>query len=143
MKETLYQVCYLIKGIDKKVMNYLIKKEAQLERFYLLPKIYRRTLNVPGGPVASNVGTATQNIFAFLDFYLIPIVQTIPHILEDTRYFLSGLCYLQDIPENAILVSFDAVGLYPNITHDKGIDIMRTFLNEMNDKSINTESLCK
>ena len=100
-------------------------------------------MNVPGRPVACNIGIATENIFAFLDFYLKPVVQTIPHILEDTRHFLSRLSYLQDIPENPILVSFDAVGLYPNILHDKRIDIMTKFLNERNDKPINTEGLCR
>ena len=64
---------------------------------------------------------------AFLDFYLKPAVQTIPHVLEDTRDFLSRLSYLQDITENAILVSFDMVGLYPNIPHEEGTDIMRIF----------------
>ena len=113
------------KEIDKKVMNYLIKKKPQLWRFCILPKIHKRTLNVPGRSVVSNIGTATENITAFLDFYLKSVVQTIPHILEDTRDFLSRLSYLQDIPENEILVSFDVVGLYSNKPHEEGIDIMR------------------
>ena len=98
------------KEIDKKVMNYLIKKKPQLGRFYLLPKTHKRTFNVSGRPVVSNIGTSTENISAFIDFYLKPVVQTIPHILDDTRDFLSRLSYLQDMPENAILVSFDVVG---------------------------------
>ena len=55
-------------------------------------------------PVISNNGTITENVSAFLDFHLKTIVPTIPHILEDTRDFLSRL----KVPENAILVSFDA-----------------------------------
>ena len=35
---------------------------------YLLPKIHKRTFNVPGRPVVSNIGTGTENISAFLDF---------------------------------------------------------------------------
>ena len=53
------------------------------------------------------------------------------------------LSYLQDIPENEILVSFDVVGLYPSIPHEEGIDIMRTLLNGRSDKSISTESFCR
>ena len=59
----------LRKEIDKKIMEYLIKKKPQLGRFYLLPKIHKRTFNVPGRPVISNNSTATENISAFLDFY--------------------------------------------------------------------------
>ena len=55
-------------------MNYLIKKKPQLEGFYLLPKIHKRTFNIPGRPVVSNIGTATENISEFLDFYLKPVV---------------------------------------------------------------------
>ena len=45
-------------------------KNPQLGRFYLLPKIHKRTSNVPGRPVISNNGTASENISAFLDFHL-------------------------------------------------------------------------
>ena len=67
-------------------MEYLIKKKPQLGRFYLLPKIHKTAFNVPGRPVISSNRTATENISALLDFYIYmkPIVQTIPHILEDT-----------------------------------------------------------
>ena len=123
-------------------MEYLIKKKPQLGRFYLLPKVHKRAFNVPGRPVISNNGTTTENISAFLDFYLKPIVQTIPHILDDTRDFLCRLNDLPEIIENAILVTFDVVVLYPNIPHEEGIEIMKTFLNERDNKPVSTESLC-
>ena len=69
------------------------------------------------------------------------MVQTIPHILEDTRDFLCRLNDLPEIPENAILVTFDVVGLYPNIPHEEGIEIIKTFLNERDNKPVKTESL--
>ena len=56
------------KEIDKRIMDDLLIKRPQLGRFYLLPKIQKRTSSVPGRPVISNNGTATENIFAFLDF---------------------------------------------------------------------------
>ena len=57
------------KEIKNKVRVYLIEK-PRLGRFYLLPKIHKRTSNVPGHPMISNNGTATENISAFLDFHL-------------------------------------------------------------------------
>ena len=77
------------KEIDKKIMDYLLIKRPQLGGFYLLPKIHKRTSNIPGRPVVANNGTATENVLAFLDFHLKTIVPTIPHIAEDTRDFLS------------------------------------------------------
>ena len=62
----------------------------------------------------STNGTATENITAFLDFHLKNIVSTILHVLEDTRDFLQCLNQIGNIPENALLVSFDVVGLYPH-----------------------------
>ena len=73
------------KEINNKVRDYLLTKKPQLGRFYLLPKIYKRTSDVPRRPVISNNGTAAENISAFTDFHLKNIVSTIPHILEDTR----------------------------------------------------------
>ena len=48
-----------------------------------------------------------------------------------------------DIPENALLVSFDVVGLYPHIPHDQGVEIMRRFLDKREDQSVSSESICK
>ena len=79
-------------------------EKPQLDRFYLLHRIHERTSNVPGRPVISNNGTATENISAFLDFHLKNIVSIIPHILEDTRDSLQRLNQIGDIPENALLV---------------------------------------
>ena len=59
-----------LKEIDQKIMNYLTVKKPQLGRFYLLPKIHKRTMNVPGRPVTTNDGTATERISSFLDFHL-------------------------------------------------------------------------
>ena len=128
--------------IDKKTKDYLVVKNPQLGRFYMLPKIHKRTKDVPGRPVISNNGTATENISAFLDFHLKGAVQNISHILEDTRDFLSRIVN-KVVPEGSILVTFDVVGLYPHIPHDEGIDTMRKFLNERADQNVSTQNLCK
>ena len=90
----------------------------------------------------SNNGTATENISAFLDFHLKGVPQSIPHVLEDTRDFLSRIVN-KIVPDDSILVTFDVVGLYPHIPHDEGIDTMRKFLNEREDRTVSTENLCK
>ena len=57
------------KEINNKVRDYLIIKKPQLGRFYLLPKIHKRTSNIPGSPVISNNGIATENMCGYIDFH--------------------------------------------------------------------------
>ena len=114
-----------------------------MDNFTLLPKINKKTFNVPCRPVISNTGTATEKNSAFLGFYLKPVIQTIPHVLEDTAYFWRRLSYLQKIPENSILVSFDVVGICPNIPHEEVTDIMGALLNERSNRQISTANLCR
>ena len=66
--------------VDKKIISeenriYLKGENIRLGRFYLLPKIHKRLVNVPGKPVISNCGTATEGISEFVDFHLRPIVE--------------------------------------------------------------------
>ena len=89
----------------------------------------------------SNKRKAIENISGFLKFYLKNIVLTIPHLLEDTRYFLQLTRNVDQTPENALLVSFDVVGLFPHIAHDQGVEIMCHFLDKREDESVSSESL--
>ena len=122
------------KEIDEKLADYLYIKRPQLGRFYLLAKIHKRATGVPG--------VAAENISAFLNFHLKPLVTKVPHIFEDTCDFLSRIAEIKDLPEDALLVSFHAVGLYSHISHEEGIEIMKEFLKQREVKDIATKSLC-
>ena len=50
------------KEIDKIPPDYLYIRQPQLGKFYLLPKIHKRTTSVPGRPAISNNSTVTENI---------------------------------------------------------------------------------
>lgn len=76
------------KKIDKKIMDYRIMKSPQSSRFYLLPKIHKRRLNVPGRSLISNNCTATENVSSFFDIHLKTIIPTTTDISKDTRDFL-------------------------------------------------------
>ena len=101
-------------------------KKTQLGWFYLPPKIRKHRSNVPGRPVISDNGAATENISSFLDFHLKTIIRTIPHILEGTSDFLSRLNQLRDTPDTTLLVTFDVVGLYPHVPHEEGLETIDT-----------------
>ena len=102
-------------------MNYLLVKNPQLVRFYLLPKIHKRMINIRGRPVIPNNGTSTENIPSYLDHRLKSLIPNVPPTLEDTRNFVNRIQDLSDLPESIILVSFDVVGLYPHKSHKEGI----------------------
>ena len=107
----------------------------------MLPKIQKGTSSVSGRPVISNNSTATENISAFLDYHLKPLVIKVPHVLEDTRDFLTQITEIKDLPEDALLVSFDVVELYLHIPHEESIEIIKEFLNKREAKYISTKSL--
>ena len=86
----------------------------------MLRKIHKRWGNVPGRPVISNCGTATERISEFLDFYRQPLVRNVPSVIKDTSHFLEKLENLGHIPFIAILCTIDMIGLYPRIPHGEG-----------------------
>ena len=50
--------------------------------------------------------------------------------IKNTGDFLKKLKRLGKIPEGAILVTAEVVGLYPNISHNLGLQSLRRRLNE-------------
>ena len=117
--------------------------KTQLAIFYLLPKIHKGTINVPGRPVISNDGTATEKISSYLDFHLKIIMPTIAHILEDTREFLYRIEQLRNISEGTLLVSFNLAGLYPHIHQHEALKVMKIYLDKYEDQSVTLENLYK
>ncbi|CAB4014607.1 Hypothetical predicted protein [Paramuricea clavata] len=95
-------------------LKYLKGENLNLGRFYLLPKIHKSLVDVPGRPVVSNCGTPTERISEFVDYHINPIVKVLPTVLSDTSDFLRRLDELGHIPEGAIFGTIDLVGLYPH-----------------------------
>ena len=91
------------KIIDEKNRKYLLGNKHKLGRFYLLPKIHKRLSNVPGRPVISNCGTATERISEFVDFNIQLLVKNITSIILATNHFLQRLENIGMIPEDATI----------------------------------------
>ena len=109
-------------------LTYKYKKKTSLGKMYLLPKIRNRLFDVPGRPVISNCGTPTENVSEFLDHHLKPVMQEGQSYIKDTGDFLDKIKNINAIPENAILVTADVVGLYPSIPHQAGLEALREAL---------------
>ena len=48
--------------------------------------------------------------------------------IKDTNKFLSNLKNLKKVPDNAIVVTTDIVGLHPSKPHNEGLEVLRKHL---------------
>ena len=68
---------------------------------YLLSKVHRHLVNVPGFPVISNCGTSTEKGSKFIDHHLQPILRSGMYT-KNSNDFLSKLKNLKKIPDSDI-----------------------------------------
>ena len=70
---------------------YEYKKDSNLGKLYLFPKIQKSLHNVPGRLVISNCGTPTEKASEFLDYDLKPIIQTGKPYIKDSADFIDKI----------------------------------------------------
>ena len=63
--------------------------------------------------------------------------------IKDSGDFINKVKSLQNIPEGAILVTADVIGLYPSIPHEAGLKVLREALDSRENTQIHTENLLK
>ena len=106
-----------------KYISYNFKKVANLGKLCFLPKIYKRLYSVPSHPVIPNCGTSAEKLSKYLDYHVKPIMLSAKSYIKDTGDFFDKLKELGGVPQNALLVTVDAVGLYPSIPHQDRLDV--------------------
>ena len=124
-----------------KYFSFKYKKATNIGKIYLLPKIHKRFKNVPSGSVISNYGTPTEKVSEFLDHHLNPVIQSGGSCIKDSCDFLKKIRDVGNIPENAILVTANVAGLYPNIPHNAGLKALSNMLEAREHKAVSTEDL--
>ena len=115
--ESMYQDC----EIDETVKVYLTGKTFKTARFYLLPKIHKKTIPPPGRPVVAGIGSPTERISQFVDHFLNPISMKVRSYVRDTNDFLHKIHSVGKLLEGTILVTMDVTSLYTNIPNDEGL----------------------
>ena len=78
-----------------------------------------------------------------LNFQLKPISLKVSHIIENTKDFLKRISKLSNIPSNPLLASLDVIGFHTQIPHDEGIEVISSYLDQLDDQTVSTESLWK
>ena len=126
-----------------KYFSYEYRKATNFGKLYFLPKIHKRLHNVPGRPVISNCGTPTEKCSEFLDYHLKPLMQKGWSYIKDSGDFIKKTQNLGSIPENAILVTADVVGLYPSIPHEAGLKALREVFDKREQHTIPTSELIR
>ena len=63
----------------------------------------------------------TEKFSEFLDNQLKPVMREGMSYIKDSNNFMHNIRDLKDIPNNALLVIADVVGLYPRIPHYPGL----------------------
>ena len=126
---------------ELKYFTYNFKKATNLGKLYFLPKIYKRLSAVPGRPVISNNGTSTEKVCEYLDHILKPIMQGSWSYIKDSGDFLKRIKNIGKIPEGAILVTADVVGLFSNKPHGESLVAPRKRLKERETPRAATEEL--
>ena len=63
--------------------------------------------------------------------------------IKDSGDFIKKLKNTNHIPQNAIMVTADVVGLYPGISHDAGLEALRKALDNRDNKKISNDGLTK
>ena len=63
--------------------------------------------------------------------------------IKDTADFLDKIKDLGEIPEGAILMTVDVVGLYPSILHTEGLEVLRKQYGKFLQKKVHTEHIIK
>ena len=84
----------------------------------------------------------TEKNSEFLDHHLKPLMKGQSYI-KDPGDFFEKLKRVERIPKGAMLSTTDVVGLYPSISHDGGLEILRKQYDKFKDKVIPTEDIIK
>ena len=128
----------LITEREFQYFRFEFKNICNLGKLYLLPKIHKRLSNVPEKPVISNCGAPTQKVYEFLDSHMQPIIRKGWSHMKDSQDFINKSRTLGKIPDNAILITADVVGLHPSIPHNIRLRALKETLDKREQKKFPT-----
>ena len=147
-KETmkkLKKVVSLLKEITRNERNYLLDFECKSSMFYGLPKIHKSKLinkectqidgeylelldpeDLTFRPIVAGPACETHRLSNLIDILLKLFISKVQSYVRDDIDFLKYVPKIE--PQNTLLVSFDIVSLYTNISHDLGIEAINNWL---------------
>jgi hypothetical protein len=127
--------------IDKSWRNFVRNPDAVPGKNSTLYKTHKES--VPVRLLTTGCNTATENLSIFVEKHTGPLAQLIPSRIKDTDHFLDIIDEINQngLPDNASLVSFDIVNMFPSISNESGIRAVRQALNSRKVKSPSTKCI--
>lgn len=119
-------------GVEREVITeqqgkFLTIEYPRTSALYLLPKVHKNLDAPPGRPIVSGNGNMCEKISKFVDYFLQPIVATLPSHVKDTNDLLWKIDNVQLEPD-MLMVTCDVESLYTSIRHQDGIQTTQSFL---------------
>jgi hypothetical protein len=114
--------------ISKKCGNYLRNLSPRTSQLYLLPKIHKKKVPMPGRPIVSANNSPTEKISELADFFLKPLVQTTKSYVKDTTDFINKIETVPALSTDTLLCTIDVTSLYTNIPNKEGIEACKRIL---------------
>lgn len=89
---------------------------------YTLPKIHKSYTTVPPGcPIVAAIGSLTENISAFVDYFLQLLVIALPSYVKDSMEFIKMIKTIQLKDDHRFFVTMDIESLYTNVAFEGGL----------------------
>ncbi len=123
--------------ISKSTRDYLLSDGLRTPILYFLPKIHKSLEKPPGRPIESSNSSPSEKISQMSDIIMNEYVALLPSTIKDTTDFLQKCALISNIPEGAFIVSWDVVGLYPNIPIEEGLKASEWMLKKHRKGNVN------
>ncbi|XP_069588555.1 uncharacterized protein [Ranitomeya imitator] len=117
--------------ITKNFFEKIRDLHPRLCTFYLIPKVHKDPVDPPGRPIVAGNGGLCEVISEVIDYFLKPIVSSLPSFVRDTSQVLQRIDELE-MEENMLLVTADVESLYTSIRHEDGLEATSWFLRTSN-----------
>jgi hypothetical protein len=132
----------LKRQITDEIANWVVNEDARPGTAFGNVKTHKK--DNPVRLITSCCGTAIENLSAFTEHYLKPLASGLPSFVRDTTDLLNridSLNRLGPLPDNTILVSWDVVGMFPNIDNNLGLTAVKKALNSRKTKIPSTNCI--
>ena len=133
--------------ISPKLQKWMIDEDADFGYFYMNYKAHKPEKGYPGRMITSGCGSPTERLSSWCEYHLKPLMEKLPHRLEDTSHFLRKVIAYnerrlqEDDPKPLILCSWDIEAMYPNITNELGLTACRELLEKREVQEPSTECI--
>ena len=121
--------------LTKKEHDFLKIEHPTTPCFYCLPKVHKDPIHPKGRPIVAAIGSLTENISSYVDFFLQPFVKSLPSFTQDSTDLIKTLKSIQDPSTVTYMACLDVESLYTSIPHTGALEALTLFLNQRTPES--------